>query len=372
MPDPDRDPLELDDKEPTRLCIVSHDPVLCGPFVAALQTVLSPHDEFEIIRDRRRDRSSTDAKRDVADQPSVDRRRHPHVDRLLTMDGFAIVPATAPVKRHRLSVLPTAATSEALSGYDADADERERLESVRSFKRRRTLRLVSWLVLAGLLGAGAVLLLYSPAAKTLMTWARSEAPSASQPPSGNRIDAPPAVVQAPPVTESSPVIGPQSIRENNLPNVRTPALPSVAVSKSPEPAQPLQAHTSPPAVPEAIASVPRVSDVQPPAAASPEVAPPGFVDLPRVELLPSSVAAREGQGEVYAVRISDTGGQPLAGADVLLFARMEDGTVENIPLGPGTEPGTYHGTAPPARSAPVDLRIRVTKSDRRVELPLAP
>jgi hypothetical protein len=369
MPDLDRDPVELDDDGPTRLCIVSHDRLLCGPFVAALQTVLSPQDEFEIIRDRRRDRSSTDAKRDVADQPSVDRRRHPHVDRLLKMDGFAIVPATAAVKRHRLSVLPTAATNEALSPDDPDADERERLESVRSFKRRRALWLVSWLVLAGLLGAGAVLLLYSPAAKSLMTRARSEAPSASQPPSANRIDAPPAMVEAPPATESSPVIGPQSIPENNLPNVRTPALPSVAVSKSPEPSQPLQAHTSPPAVPEAIG---RLSDVQPRAAASPEVTPPGFVDLPRVELLPSPVAAGEGQGKVYAVRISDTGGQPLAGADILLLARMEDGTVENIPLGPGTEPGTYHGTAPPARSAPVDLRIRVTTSDRRVELPLAP
>ena len=350
MPDPDRDPIELDDDGPTRLCIVSHDPLLCGPFVAALQTVLSPHNEFEIIQDRRRDTSSTELKRDVADQPSVDRRRHPHVDRLLKMDGFAIVPATAAVTRHRLSVLPTAATDEALSPDDADADERERLESVRTFQRRRALWLVSWLILAGLLGAGAVLLLFSPAAKTLMTRALSDVPPASQAPSANRTDAPPVV--APPVTASSPV--------------------TVVVSKSPEPARALPAHTSPPPEPGPITSVPRVSDVQPPAAAGPEGTPPEFVDLPRVELMRSPAAAVEGQGEVYAVRISDTGGQPLVGAEVLLFASMEDGTVENIPLGPGQEPGTYHGTATRARSAPIDLRIRVTTSDRRVELPLAP
>src|SRR5437762_5327405 len=286
MPDPDRDPIELDDDGPTRLCIVSHDPLLCGPFVAALQTVLSPHDEFEIIQDRRRDTSSTELKRDVADQPSVDRRRHPHVDRLLKMDGFAIVPATAAVTRHRLSVLPTAATNEALSPDDADADERERLESVRTFQRRRALWLVSWLILAGLLGAGAVLLLFSPAAKTLMTRALSDVPPASQAPSANRTDAPPVV--APPVTASSPV--------------------TVVVSKSPEPARALPAHTSPPPEPGPITSVPRVSDVQPPAVAGPEGTPPEFVDLPRVELMRSPAATVEGQGEVYAVRISDTGG----------------------------------------------------------------
>ena len=349
MPDTDRDPVELDDHGPTRLCIVSHDPLLCGPFVAALQTVLSSHDEFEIIQDRRRDRSSTEVKRDVADQQSADRRRHPHVDRLLKMDGFAIVPATAAATRHRLSVLPTAATNEAFSPDDADADERERLESVRSFQRWRALWLVSWLILAGLLGAGAVLLLYSPAAKTLMTRALSEVQPASRAPSANRTDAPPVV--APPVTKSSPATGPRSIIEDNLPTVRTPALPSV---------------------PGPITGVPRVSDVQPPAAASLEVTPPAFVDLPRVELMRNPAAAVEGQDEVYAVRISDTGGQPLVGAEVLLFASMEDGTVENIPLGPGQEPGTYHGTAARAGSASVGLRIRVTTSDRRVELPLAP
>ena len=102
MPDPDRDPVELDDVGPTRLCIVSHDPLLCGPFVAALQTVLSPHDEFEIIQDRRRDTSSTELKRDVADQPSVDRRRHPvsvaNADpRSSTVDGSGTDAAAAVV-----------------------------------------------------------------------------------------------------------------------------------------------------------------------------------------------------------------------------------------------------------------------------------
>jgi hypothetical protein len=48
-------------------------------------------------------------------------------------------------------------------------------------------------------------------------------------------------------------------------------------------------------------------------------------------------------------------------ANVLLVARMADGTVENIAMGALAEPGTYRGTVPTGRSTPVDLRVRVTK-----------
>jgi len=373
MPDQSRDLVELDDVGPRRLCIVSRDPLVCGPFIAALQTVLRRDEEFEIIQDRRRDRPSLEAKPDVPDQPFVDRRRHPHVDRLLKMDGFAIVAAPGTGKRHGLSFFSPPAPIEALAPDGEDTDELERLENVRGFRRRQTLWLVSWLILVGLLSASAVLFLFSPAQKTLVTLTQSEAPSsASQPPSPERINAPPAVVQAPSVAESSPVTGMPSLTENTSPNVPTPALPPASVSKSPEPLRPPQARTSSRAVPGPIASVPRVAELQRPAATRPEVTPRRLVGLPKVELIRRPAPAAEGQGAAYDVRISDRAGRPLAGADVLLFVRMADGSVGNIPLDPGPEPGTYNGTAPPAWSAPVNLRLRVITSDERVELPLAP
>ena len=97
-----------------------------------------------------------------------------------------------------------------------------------------------------------------------------------------------------------------------------------------------------------------------------------FAGLPRVELVRNHAPAASGSGDVYAAQIFDTAGQPLAGADVVLLARMADGTVENIPLDSGAEPGTYRGTMPPGRSAPIDLRVRVMTSDKRVEIPVRP
>ena len=49
-----------------------------------------------------------------------------------------------------------------------------------------------------------------------------------------------------------------------------------------------------------------------------------------------------------------------------------NGTVLDIQLGSGSEPGTYQATVPPFDQPPVDLRIRVVTSDRRLEIPLTP
>jgi hypothetical protein len=99
MPNPDR---ELDDvgslgsrTKPLRLCIVSRDRFLTGEFLKTLETSLDPGDELEFIPDRRRANPSLKAKHDAAEQLSVDRRRHLHVDSRLKIDGFAIVLAPA-------------------------------------------------------------------------------------------------------------------------------------------------------------------------------------------------------------------------------------------------------------------------------------
>jgi hypothetical protein len=94
---------------------------------------------------------------------------------------------------------------------------------------------------------------------------------------------------------------------------------------------------------------------------------PRFAGLPRVEL------SREPgtPGGAYAVRILDPAGKPLGDAEVLLLARMPDGTVENVRMDFSPDQGTYRG-ALTARSAPVDLRVRVITGDKRLEIPLGP
>ena len=407
MAEQDRDPVSLDDigspprseERPRRLCIVSSQRLLCAQFMAALQTALNPHDELEIVVDRRRGRAPIEARPDAAEQPSVDRRHHPHVDRLLKMDGFAILPAPATgprAQRTPLSLLLPEVPIERVSAEDLE--DEERLESVCNFKRGRAGRLATSLILAGLMSAVVVLLALSPAVKTLVSRIRSDAPpSEGQPAPARQDKETAAVAHAPAVTANSATAQPSGLPEASSP-VGAENPPSDAARESPatgrsEPTQSAPARTATTATERAqeesaaarampyprapaprrpIASVP----TSPIARVSPDpvgtrITAPRFPGLPRVEVV-RSAAAVAGQGDAYAVRISDTAGQPLAGADVLLLARMADGTVQNISLGSGSEPGTYQGTVPSGRAAPVDLRIRVTTSDKRVEIPLRP
>jgi hypothetical protein len=71
-------------------------------------------------------------------------------------------------------------------------------------------------------------------------------------------------------------------------------------------------------------------------------------------------------------RIVDPAGRPLPNADVLLLARMPDGTVENVRMDYLPERGAYRGSLVTTHSSPVDLRVRVILGDKRVEIPLAP
>jgi hypothetical protein len=94
------------------------------------------------------------------------------------------------------------------------------------------------------------------------------------------------------------------------------------------------------------------------------------VDPQRAELVGAPVS--RGWGDSYAVRVLDSAGRPMVDANVLLVARMADGTVENIAMGALTEPGTYRGTVPTNHSTPVDLRVRVTTHGGFAEIPVRP
>jgi hypothetical protein len=165
---------------PRSLCIVSRDPLRCSELVLSLQASLRPHEDLQVILDRRRDRTSTEAQSREGER-LVERRRHYHVDLALKRNGFAIVPATP--------VGPMAA----LAFDEPDATERHQLAQIVSFKRRRRARQF-WIVAAPLAFV-LVLFVLLPPVDSLLHRLLPEAP-----PPSKVLNSLPAVVQAPLIT----------------------------------------------------------------------------------------------------------------------------------------------------------------------------
>lgn len=377
----DSDSLLRSDKRTRRLCIVSTKPFPSSTFTAALRTALTPHDELEIVVDRRHEREPIEARPHAAEQLRVDRRRHPLIDRQLGIDGFAIVPASAAALTTRSSPTSLAFPEVSIAElWPEDLEDEERMESVRQFKRARAGRLTTWLVLPGLVTAVVILFAPWPSLKTLVSRLRPEAPTSENRPEPLRQDketppeaharsvpAIPAEIQRPEFAEAlSPV------RAARSPSDRADKFPVTEVASASSASARVVASPRPMAPPRPIANITTqpIADPAPPDAAATRITSPRFPGLPRVEVAGTTTGAWD-QGGTYAVRISDTAGRPLAGADVSLYARMADGTVQSIPLNSGPEPGTYQATVP-GGSAPVDLRVGITTSDKRVEIPLSP
>ena len=397
MPEQRTAPVWLDDVEsppedlwPRRLCIVTGDALPSREFIAALQTAVGPNEEIKIILDRRRGGPGI-----APGQPTVDRRRLSHVDRMVRMDGYAIVPvptspprpprvpdppiAPRPIERQRhpterRSAEPRPAERPAFERRsfedDTDADERE-LERILQFKRRHGARLGPMLLLTALVGVLVVLLLQLPAVKTLVSRTRPAAPPPAERTSATLQDAhAPSAAETPspprPRAASPPPRGAESPETARLLGANSTARPKTDTVPRP------QADTVasiPPAPPSRVSSRPSAGIRAPDTLRGESSRFPG---VPRVELVRNSLPTADGKADSYVVRLSDPAGRPLTGAEVLLLASMADGTVENIMLGAGPEPGTYAGTSRPSRSVPVDLRVRMTMSDKRIEIPLRP
>ena len=426
--------------QPTCLCIVSGERIRGDDFVAALRASLRPHDQLEIIVDRR-------CGEPIGEWERVkDRRHRPQVDAALRANGFAMVPAPAseddptPLSRMRpaapsgrlavdedeerleairdfkrerssslvseddrtpLSRLVPSAPSGRRAFYD---DDEERLEAIRDFKRERSSGLVPWLV-AGLVAIAIIVaFLLLPTGQSLrnnlVQRSSPQAPAPSNQPAQTADTS--AATQAPAVVTETPAPAPtrapgaepapldRTTRGSASPGATatesatpgdTGAVTSPRESPTPpvESASPSRAATGPgsrarprsgePVRPSPSTPVPReaASVSSPPEPVLRTIA-PRFAGLPRVELIREASAS----GGAYAVRIADPAGKPLSDAEVLLIARMADGTLENVRMGFVPEQGTYRGMLPPVRSAPVDLRIRVITGDKRVEIPIGP
>ena len=450
--------------QPRRLCVVASDWLRSREFIAALRALLRPHGPLAIIMDRRRGGS-------LQESGLEDRRRQPLVDLALATNGFAIVPASVNPKEGWTQVSLLLPEVPIEPPFPMDDEDLERLESIRSFQRRRSARLIPKLgaaflkslrtvqhfvevrhalpilttLLAVLIGVTLATLGLSSAGQNLGKSLMGRMFQGSPPTSGGQAAAPPAVqlpsVGAPPprideasswahllavtekptvaetqparaetsarvrpASESLPSGGPASTkqaplrdadrliatpRETGPPPNETGTTPretgttARATNTSPkETSAPLKAaipqegsgrstfsaavRPSPSAPPQSRPVASRASR----AAATSKATRPRFAGSPRVEFAREPVSLAWGKS--YAVRLLNPAGQPMGGAQVWLVARMADGTVENIPMGALPELGTYRATVPTRRSAPIDLRVRMSMGNKRVEVPVRP
>ena len=343
-----------------RLCIVCRDRHLSGEFVAAFTTALGLREEFEIIVDRRRGGPPTDP-------PPADRRYRPHVTRVLQRDGFAIVaPFESRPMQHDHLELPQVPGASSIEPPTLNEADKRQLERILGFKRRRRARLRQGLILIGLIGAMLALLMLSPG-KLLVNRTRP-----AEPPLADEMNASPIVEKAPRAAAETHGPGPgPAVAETPLPSPEVRALQRGGHRESPETGRPRDADTMPRSISGPSVNAPATT-VPAPSATDPPQTRVALKDLPQVDVTRNLAPASEGGGEAYAVRLSDSGGRPLAGAEVLLLLRMADGTLLYVPLGADPDLGTYSVTMPPLQSAPVDLRLRVVTNNTRVEIPLTP
>ena len=284
----------------------------------------------------------------------------------------------------RLTPAPDDVQDEPYEEHDDD-DDAERLESILTYQRERSRRFLLPWIIAGLAIIAAAVVILFPLAHSLKQNAAPRAVSEVAPPP--RATDPPAGGE-PSSVSSRAATGAASPRDNRDPVAEssTPSAPQAGRARSSDDASAASARnnggpaaeSSPPPAPQARRVRPNVSEPAPRQAASapapPRSEPTSRFTSPRFAGVPSVDVTREPGSPtgVYSARIVDPAGRPLADADVLLLARMSDGTVENVRMQFAPDRGTYHGALPPTRSSLVDLRVRVLTGDKRIEIPVGP
>ena len=322
-----------------RLCIVSREPFPGSYFSTILTSKLGHEDGLEIIVDRRRREPSR------LSDPNKDRRRRPHVDVALAVNGFAIIAAddqTQPIDR-----------------VEADDQDRQRFEDVGSYLHRQPSALIPRLV-----GALSALTLAALAVWLAGHWNGPSRQSTESP------------LPVSPTVEESADSAPLSAAE--VASTR-PDSPRDDDRITPRPRETSDASGVPGAALKEPSPSPNDTARAAPSASSRSVSPRGattaktesapLAGSPRAELVGEPVS--RGWGDSYAVRLQDPSGQPVVDASVHIVASMADGTVEDVAMGALAEPGTYRGTVPTNRSTPVELRVRVITGGEPVEVPIS-
>jgi hypothetical protein len=90
--------------------------------------------------------------------------------------------------------------------------------------------------------------------------------------------------------------------------------------------------------------------------------------LPRVEM--SRQTSASGSGVVYVLRVTDSGGLPVSGAQIWLRGQTGEGQMRETRLEEGARAGVYESGALPPELMPPHLNVRVYFSNMRVEIPI--
>jgi cell division septation protein DedD len=344
-----------------RLCIVSREPFPGSYFSTILTSKLGREDGLEIIVDRRRREPSR------LSDPTKDRRRRPHVDVALAVNGFAIIAADD--------------QTQSIDRLEADDKDRQRFEDVGSYLHRQPSALIPRLV-----GALSALTLAALAVWLAGHWngpsrQSNESPLPVSPTVEESADSAPlsadeVVSTRPDSPRDADRITPRPRETSDASKVPVAASQDAGSAFSQTSAAPSEVRPTPKepssspnrAAPEARSTSSRSGS--PPGATTAKAESAKVAGSPRAELVGEPISP--GWGDSYAVRLSDPEGRPVVDASVHIVASMADGTIEDIAMGALTEPGTYRGTVPNNHSTSVDLRVRVTTGDgRSVEVPLS-
>ena len=94
------------------------------------------------------------------------------------------------------------------------------------------------------------------------------------------------------------------------------------------------------------------------------------LDGVRVELTSEPERPGTKRETSYVLRLVDSTGRPVTGAQITLRGRMADGMSVAAPLRPGPEPGIYRGRVLFTMEGSWELTLRVARQGKRLELPL--
>jgi hypothetical protein len=393
------------------LCIVARDnSPLYGFLTIAFRERPADADTLDVVLDRRRGDPVS-----VSDQPTnhADRRRHVRADDALRTRGYAIVAGPGGMLR-----ASDEAFIERAVGILADVERRGPL-ALRFHQQRRAVgRALVWTAIGAVFVLALVWVLVTlprigglarvtddlnrwtdtvvgglEDAWTTLSGGTVAAPPLREP-EGNRTSLPgPSTSEAASPPLPSPSLPTRAEMERAAPAM-PPAPPRAAAAPESRPAAETARPAEPIAAPLAAARppAPRAPAMEParPAPREPlsreasprEPAPResseladtrslvAFNGLPRVEL--SRQPSSSGNGIVYIVRLADTGGRLVPGAQVWMRGQSRDGQARETRLDPVDPPGTYRSNPLPANTLPPQLSVRVFFSNMRVEVPVEP
>jgi hypothetical protein len=152
------------------------------------------------------------------------------------------------------------------------------------------------------------------------------------------------------------------------PTEATPA-PRVSVSPTVTPAPAARATPRPAEEPSRPAARP-AEEPSRDAASAARASAPSWSGLPKVELSSQPSGSGAKRTLAYTVKLSDTEGRPLSGADVWLRVAIPDRPDQETKLFPAESPGIYRGRLTVGTRTPEISRVRVGVGGTRVEVPV--